>query len=507
MSEEYALQMKSISKSFPGVKALDHVNLMLKKKSVHALVGENGAGKSTLMKILTGMYTPDEGEIIVKGKSVTISNAKESLGYGISMIYQELNPVPEMTVRENLFLGRELTKGPMLDIRRMREESKKMLASCNVDLDPNTKMKYLSVAQQQLVEIVKAVFHNSDIIVMDEPTSAITEDEVTHLFEIIRKLIDDGKSIIFITHRLDEIFEICDTMTILRDGQYIDSRPIEGMVKQDIISMMVGRELTNNIYTKYNTKIGEVTLEVKNLTSADGRFKDISFQARQGEILGVAGLMGAGRSEVMETIFGIRKASGGEVFVHGRKVQIKSAQDAIKNKIAFITEDRKVLGLNLLGSVKDNIALVNLPRYCSGAVINHSKVRQVVDRQIEALNIKTPSRDQIVNNLSGGNQQKVVLAKWLLCEPDILILDEPTRGIDVGAKAEIYKLISAMAQEGKTVIMISSELPEVIGMSDRIIVLFEGKLTGELNVRDNEGAEVSQDNIMSLASGEQIAEA
>jgi len=496
MSEEYILQMKNISKRFPGVKALDNVSFNLKRQSVHTIVGENGAGKSTLMKILSGMYTPDEGEILINGKNVTISNPKESIQNGISMIYQELNPIPEMTIAENLFMGREYTNGPVLDKRRMLKESKKMLEECGVYLNPNTKMYRLSVAEKQLVEIVKAIFYNSQIVVMDEPTSAITQKEVENLFRIIEKLLKDGKSVIYITHKMDEIFKICDDATVLRDGQLIGSKPVAELDTQKIISMMVGRELSNHLFTKLDAEIGEVALEVKNLT-VKGKFENISFNVRKGEVLGVAGLMGAGRSEVMETIFGLRKADSGEIYIHGKKINVKSPKDAIKNKVAFITEDRKLLGLNLKASVKDNISLVNLANCCvCGNVLHLKKIRDTADAQITALRIKTPSRDQIVNNLSGGNQQKVVLAKWLLCEPDILILDEPTRGIDVGAKAEIYRLISTMAQQGKTIIMISSELPEIIGMSDRVIVLHEGELTGELN-----RGEFDQEKIMTYAAG------
>lgn len=494
MSEEYVLQMKNISKNFPGVKALDNVSLNLKKQSVHTLVGENGAGKSTLMKILSGMYRPDQGEILINGQQVTISNPRESINLGVSMIYQELNPIPEMTIEENLFMGREYANGPVLDKRRMRKEAKGMLQNLGLHLDPGTKMQELSVAQMQLVEIVKAIFYNSQIVVMDEPTSAITEKEVDNLFQVIDRLIADGKSIIYITHKMDEIFKICDTVTVLRDGALIGSKPLEELDKQKIISMMVGREL-DAIFPKVEAKIGDVALEVKNLTRK-GEFKNISFDVKKGEILGVAGLMGAGRSEVMETIFGFRKANGGEVFVHGKKVNIKTPKDAIKNKIAFVTEDRKRLGLNLMASVKDNIALANLDKYSSGSVVNGKKVRDAVDTQIKSLSIKTPSRDQIVDNLSGGNQQKVVLGKWLLSEPDILILDEPTRGIDVGAKAEIHKLMGVMAQAGKAIIMISSELPEIIGMSDRVIVLHEGEITGELSRE-----ELDQEKILTYAAG------
>lgn len=495
MGEEYILQMKNISKIFPGVKALDHVNLNLKKQSVHALVGENGAGKSTLMKILSGVYNPDEGELIVNGESVTIKTPKDSLKYGISMIYQELSPVPEMTIAENLFLGREHTSGPALNKKRMIEESKQILASCDIKLDPRTKMKELSTAETQLIEIAKAVFYNAKIVVMDEPTSAITEKEVENLFRIIRKLIDDGKSVIYITHKMDEIFKICDDVTVIRDGQYIGSAPLSELDQQKIITMMVGRELSA-IFPKTPAEITDVLMEVKGLTSK-GKFEDISFNVRKGEILGVAGLMGAGRSEVMEAIFGFRKLDSGEIYINGKKVSINAPKDAIKNKIAFVTEDRKLLGLNLQGSVKDNIIIASLnDLYSAAGIVNFQKVKDAVKTQIEALKIKTPSSDQIVNNLSGGNQQKVVLAKWLLTQPDVLILDEPTRGIDVGAKAEIHKIMCKLAQQGKAVIMISSELPEVIGMSDRVIVLHEGKLTAELD-----RSELDQEKILIYAAG------
>lgn len=495
MKEEYVLEMRHVSKRFPGVKALDNVTFQLKKQSIHALVGENGAGKSTLMKILSGVHLPDEGDICINGEPIVISNPKDSLTHGISMIYQEMNPVPEMTVAENLFLGHEYVKGPVLNKRRMLQEAKDVLKRCGVDLDPGEKMKHLSVAQVQLVEIVKAVFYDSQVIVMDEPTSAITEREVENLFQIIHRLVADGKSIIYITHKMDEIFKICDTVTVLRDGQFIGSSPISELTREQIITMMVGRELSN-LFPKEFAEIGEIALEVRNLCKA-GKFQNISFHVRKGEILGIAGLVGAGRTEVMEAIFGVNPPDSGEIIVNGKSVKIRSPIEAINNGLAFSVEDRKLLGLNLQGTVKDNIAIVNLSAYCvAGGVVNEKLLVKSADAQIEALRIKTPSREQLVGNLSGGNQQKIVLAKWLLRQPDILILDEPTRGIDVGAKAEIYTLMCQMAKQGKAIIMISSELPEIIGMSDRVIVLHEGTLTGELS-RDK----LSQEVILSYAAG------
>lgn len=495
MAEDYVLQMKHVSKSFPGVKALDDINLNIERRSVHALCGENGAGKSTLMKILAGVYHADEGEIFIDGKKVLINNTKKSAKEGISMIYQEMLPIPEMTIAESFFLGHELTVGPLWTKRKeMFDETKKALERCGIDLHPNKKMKDMTVAELQLVEIARAVYNEAKIIVMDEPTSAITEREVENLFKIIQRLIDEGKSVIYITHKMDEIYKICDTVTVIRDGKYIGTKKINDITMDEIVKMMCGREMTQ-MFPKIHVPIGEIKMEVKGFTRS-GEFENISFHVRKGEILGVAGLMGAGRSETMETIFGFRKKEAGELFIDGKKVEIKSPKDAIANHIALVTEDRRYLGLNISASVKDNILIAGLEKFSKAGIINWPTAKIEVEKQINAMNIKTPSQDTIVDNLSGGNQQKVVLGKWLIREPDILIMDEPTRGIDVGAKAEIYKLMGEFVKKGKAIIMISSELPEIIGMSDRCIVLHEGEFTGEL---DRE--EFSQERILALAAG------
>lgn len=495
---EYVLQMKNLSKTFPGVVALENVSFNLKKGSVHALMGENGAGKSTLMKVLTGIYKADTGETVLKGKSVSINDPREALQLGISMIHQELNSIPEMTVSENIFIGREPKFGllPVVNYRELKRKTLSLFKEIGIEINPDAKLSTLSIAEKQVVEIVKAISYNSDIIIMDEPTSALSDKEVEKLFEIIRKLVATGKSIIYISHKMDEIFEISDYVTVLRDGKYIDTKSIKELNKQTLITLMVGRELCD-IFPKTIAEIGEVALEVRNL-SIKGEFTDISFQVRRGEILGISGLMGAGRTEVMETIFGARKADSGEVIINGKSIKTGRPRDAIQNGISLVTEDRKLLGLNLKGSIKDNITLASLNDCCTlKQIIKIKEEVEIADKQISALQIKTPSRNKIVNTLSGGNQQKVVIAKWLLCSPDILILDEPTRGIDVGAKAEIYNIMSSLACEGKAIIMISSEMPEIIGMSDRIIVLHEGRVTGEFSRE-----ELDQERIMLCATGQ-----
>lgn len=495
MQEEYVLQMKNVSKSFPGVKALDGINLNVEKRSVHALCGENGAGKSTLMKVLSGVYHADEGEIFIDGKKVVMNNTKESAKEGISMIYQEMSPVPEMTIAESFFLGHEETVGSIfLKKKYMYDETEKALKRCGVDLNPNMKMKDMTVAELQLVEIAKAVHNEAKVVVMDEPTSAITEREVENLFKIIETLINEGKSVIYITHKMDEIYKICDTVTVIRDGQYVGTKKIEDITMDEIVRMMCGREM-KQMFPKIEVPIGETLLEVKGYTRK-GEFENISFSVRRGEILGVAGLMGAGRSETMETIFGFRKKEAGELFINGEKVEIKNPKDAIHHGIALVTEDRRYLGLNITASIKDNIIIAGIRKLSNKGFINWAKAKTAVKKQIDDMSIKAPSQDTIVDNLSGGNQQKVVLGKWLLLEPDILILDEPTRGIDVGAKSEIHKLMGKLVEQGKAVIMISSELPEIIGMSDRVIVLHEGEYTGTLD-----RSEFSQEKILALAAG------
>ena len=495
---EYVLELKNIYKSFPGVKVLEDVTLQVRPGEVHALMGENGAGKSTLMKILMGIYKADQGSIFLEGKETVIHGPKDAMSKGISMIHQELNTVLDMEVAENVFVGRELLKKGMeklkiVDIARMREETGRYFREMNIDIDPRAKMRTLSVAEMQLVEIVKAISLNSKIIVMDEPTSAITEKEAAVLFTQIERLKKQGVAIIYISHKMDEIFRISDTITVLRDGQWIGTKPAKELDNDMLIKMMVGREL-NDIYPKDPVEIGDVILEVKNL-SRGKKVQDASFSLRKGEVLGIAGLVGAGRSELVETIFGLYPKTGGQIFLHGKEVHIKSAADAIKNKMALITEDRKQTGLNLIVSVKENIASVSIGKLSNHGIVNDKKINEVSEKYIKELKIKTPDGNAIVGNLSGGNQQKVVLAKWLLDEPDIIIFDEPTRGIDIGAKRDIYLLINNLAKEGKAVIVISSEMAEVMGICDRILVMAEGRINGEV-----QREEFSQEVIMGYAS-------
>jgi inositol transport system ATP-binding protein len=492
------LQMNDIVKTYPGVRALDGVNFTLRKGTVHSLMGENGAGKSTLVKILAGVDTADSGTITINGKVAAISNVKEAISHGVSMIHQELSSVLEMSIADNIFLGREEISGPLhvLNRRSMNNQSTELLKQVGITLNPAINMKELSVAQMQMVEIVKAISQGADIIIMDEPTSAITETEVATLFSLIRKLTTQGKSIIYISHKMDEIFQISDEITVLRDGKYIGSDLAENLNDASLIKWMVGRELSE-VYPKEDVKPGDTILEVSNL-SKQGKFQNISFSLRRGEILGFAGLVGAGRTEVVEAIFGFKPADSGEIKINGEVVKIKSPADGIKNKIAFVSEDRKSVGLNLIATIKDNITLANLQTYCQAkTIINHAKERANAQKYADDFNVKTPSIDVEVASLSGGNQQKVVLAKWISCNPDIIIMDEPTRGIDVGAKAEIYKMMCELAKQGKAVIMVSSEMPEVLGMSDRVNVLAEGKLTGIFY-----RSEFDQEKIMASASGQ-----
>ncbi|MHB1453443.1 MAG: sugar ABC transporter ATP-binding protein [Saccharofermentanales bacterium] len=499
---EIILQMKNITKTFPGVLALEDVSIEFERGKVHAVMGENGAGKSTLMKILAGIYKADQGEILINDRIAIISNPKEAITNGISMIHQELSPIPYMTIAENIFVGREPQYGifPIVNRKEMRRLTQELFSKIGIRLNPDQKMATLSIAEMQLVEILKAVSFNSEIIIMDEPTSAITDREVDKLFEIIRMLSAKGKTVIYISHKMDEIFKICDYVTVLRDGRYIDTKPIGELNKQKLISLMVGREL-NNIFPKIDTEIGDIALEVRNLTKK-GKFKDISFFVKKGEILGLSGLMGAGRTEVVEAIFGVDKADSGEIIIDGRPARINSPADAIRYKIGLISEDRKLMGLNLKSSIKNNITMASLGDFCYlKQIIRMKQEQKSADQQIRSLKIKTPTRNQIVSALSGGNQQKVVIAQWLLCNPDVLILDEPTRGIDVGAKSEIHKIMGMLAKDGKAIIMISSEMQEILGMSDRVIVLHEGRVTGEFTRE-----ELDQECIMGCATGHRKGE-
>ena len=495
--KDTVLKMEGISKSFSGVVALENVKFELLRGEVHALMGENGAGKSTLMKILAGIIQKDRGDIWLNGKPVDIKSPREALDIGISMIHQELNPVPAMTVSENIFLGREpcYRFTNIVNRSKQRELTLSLFRDIGIAIKPGARMSDLSVAEMQLVEIVKAVSCNSSVIVMDEPTSAISGGEVEKLFEIIRGLKARGVAIIYISHKMDEIFRISDAITVLRDGQYIQTRRAAELDYDTLVKWMVGREISE-LFPKMNSAKGEVSLEVNGLTKR-GHFEDISFKVRKGEVFGIAGLMGAGRTDLMETVFGLGRADSGGVRINGKEVRMLSPADAIRRRIALITEDRQLKGLNLKASVKDNITLVNLKRFSRfGQILQFKEENLAVDAEIERLRIKTRHRNQIVRTLSGGNQQKVVLAKWLLNDPEIIILDEPTRGIDIGSKAEIYEMIGQLARRAKTIIMISSELEEILGLCDRVIVLCHGRISGEFE-RDS----FSRENIIKAAMG------
>ena len=447
------------------------------------------------MKIIDGIYKPDAGEMLLKGKAVRIHNPREAQESGIAMIHQELNNVPEMTIAENLFLGREPGARGFIDRRRMNEEARRALEPIGLSISPNTKMKALSVAKMQMVEIAKAISYNADVIIMDEPTSAITETEVDALFRIVRILREKGAGIVYISHKMNEVFRIADRITVLRDGKTMATDSASAFTKDRLISLMVGRELTNMFPPEIPHRIGGVVLRVENVR-CEG-IKSASFSLHAGEILGLGGLMGAGRSELLEAIFGMRPLDGGSIELNGRPVRFGHPSDAIRSKIAFVTEDRKRSGLNPKASVKRDMSIVTLPDYCRlGGFLSRRLENEAVDRGIRMLNVKTPSRSQMIGNLSGGNQQKVILARWLLATPDVILLDEPTRGIDVGAKYEIYQITRRLAAEGKAVLMVSSEMPELIGVCDRVIVLCEGRQTGELHK-----AEMSQEAMMTLATG------
>jgi len=491
------LQMEGISKSFAGVPALTDVRLTVGRGEVHALMGENGAGKSTLMRILAGICQKDEGTLRLRGAVVDIESPEEALRLGISMIHQELSPVREMTVSENIFLGKEpcyrLTG--IVNPRKQRELTVSLLREMDIAVDPDAKMRELSVAEMQMVEIVKAVSYDAEIIIMDEPTSAITGREVSRLFQLINGLKAKGIAIIYISHKIDEIFQISDSITVLRDGRYIDTRPVAELDRDGLVRLMVGRKISE-LFSRVNLSKGPVSVEVDGLAKR-GLFRDIRFKARKGEVLGLAGLMGAGRTETMETLFGIRRADAGVVRIDGRQVRILSPADAIRCGIALITEDRQLKGLNLKASIRDNITLVSLRRFCIfGQILKLKKENRAADAEIEKLRIRCRGRSQLVGTLSGGNQQKVVLAKWLLNDPQIIILDEPTRGIDIGAKAEIYSIIAQLAAQGRTIIMISSEMEEIIGLCNRVIVLYHGRIAGEF-----ERGSFDQEDIIKAAMG------
>ena len=492
---EFLLEMRGINKSFPGVKALDNAQLKVRPHSVHALMGENGAGKSTLLKCLFGIYHADAGEILFCGRPVAYRTSKEALENGISMVHQELNLVPQVSVMDNLWLGRYPQKGPFIDHTKMYRDTKAIFDELGIDVDPRQKVAELTVSQMQMIEIAKAFSYNAKIVIMDEPTSSLSEKEVNHLFGIIQKLKDRGCGIIYISHKMDEIFRICDEITILRDGQWIDTRPVAGLTFDDVIKMMVGRELGERFPEKTN-KPAEVVLEVRGLTARNQpSIQDVSFDLRRGEILGIAGLVGAKRTDIVETLFGIREASAGVVRVRGKEVRNTSSVKAIRNGFALVTEERRATGIFAGLGVDFNSLIANMPHYEHAGLLQQKNMQGDTDWVVKSMNVKTPSRRTQIGSLSGGNQQKVVIGRWLLTKPDILMLDEPTRGIDVGAKFEIYQLINDLAVQGKSIIMISSEMPELLGVSDRILVMSNGRVAGIVNTR-----ETSQEEILQLAA-------
>ncbi|PLV60440.1 sugar ABC transporter ATP-binding protein [Thermotoga sp. KOL6] len=491
------LEVRNIHKRFPGVHALKGVSLEFYPGEVHAIVGENGAGKSTLMKVISGVYQPDEGEIIYERKKVRWNHPSEAIKAGIVTVFQELSVMDNLSVAENMFMGDERKKFMFVNYKKMYEEAKKFMKNeLDIDIDPQEKLGRYSIAIQQMVEIGRALYKKAKVLILDEPTSSLTQKETEKLFEVVKKLKERGVAVLFISHRLEEIFEISDRVTVLRDGEHIGTDKTENLTKEKIVEMMVGRKL-EKFYIKERHEPGEVILEVKNL-SGEG-FENVSFSLRKGEILGFAGLVGAGRTELMETIFGFRPKKSGEVYVEGQKVEIDHPLKAIENGIGFVPEDRKRLGLILIMSIMHNVSLPSLDRIKKGPFISFKREKELAEWAIETLDIRPPYPDRKVLYLSGGNQQKVVVAKWLALKPKILILDEPTRGIDVGAKAEIYKIMSELAKEGVGVIMVSSELPEILQMSDRIAVMSFGKLAGIIDAK-----EATQEKIMKLAAGVEV---
>ncbi len=499
MENNIKLRVSKIEKSFPGVKALDKIDFTVKKGSVHVLCGENGAGKSTLMKIINGIYQPDSGQIFIDEKPVKINNPIQARSLGISMIFQEMNYVPEMTVEENIFLGNlPVNKFGSVDWKQVRQRATELLRLENLPYSPTTLLKDLTVSDIQMLEIIKAISYKSDIIIMDEPTSAITLKEVEKLFVKIRELRARGVSIIYISHKLDEIFQIADEITVFRDGTVVESHPKEELDIETVIALMVGRKLTNT-YPKEEVKQGENLLQVQKLNSKSV-FNNVSFHVKKGEIVGFAGLMGAGRTEVMRALFGLDPITSGSVKIKGKEVTIKNVRESINNGLVMLSEDRRRYGIIPVRSVKENTTLSFLQKVFYKMTYHHKVEHNIVTDMFTKMKVKTPTLDTSIQSLSGGNQQKVVLAKWMIRNPDILILDEPTRGIDVGAKFEIYKLMTNLVKEGKAVIMVSSELPELIGMCDRIYVMSKGTITGEIERKD-----FSQELIMNYATGTLIS--
>lgn len=496
-TNNYLLEMTGISKSFPGVKALDNVQLKVRPGTVHALVGENGAGKSTLMKCLFGIYRRDQGDIILEGEHVEFSSARQALEHGVSMVHQELNQVRETRIMDNIWLGRFPIKNFLIDEGKMLQDTLEIFKSLEINLDPREIVGNLSVSESQMVEIAKAVSYDSRIIVMDEPTSSLTENEVNHLFRIIRSLQERGTGIIYISHKMEEILKIADQVTVLRDGQWVETRDADDITIDEIIALMVGRDLTDRFPTKINTP-GEPILEVKNFTAEDKRsIKNVTFDLRKGEILGIAGLVGSQRTELVESIFGLHSISEGTLVLNGQEIKIHHPQEAIKHGFALVTEERRVTGIFNVADIRFNCTIANINKYVRkfSRLLNDKQRTTDTQWAIDSMAVKTPSQKTRIESLSGGNQQKVILGRWLLTQPDILLLDEPTRGIDVGAKYEIYQLMLELAAQGKAVVMVSSEMPELLGITDRILVMSEGRLAGIVNT-----AETNQEEILTLAA-------
>ena len=490
------LEMTDVCKSFPGVKALDHARLVVRRGSVHALMGENGAGKSTLMKCLFGMYAKNSGQIFLEGKEINFKNSKEALENGVAMVHQELNQALKRNVMDNLWLGRyPKIAGVMVNEKKIYDDTKAVFKELGIDVDPKRIMSTMPVSQRQMVEIAKAVSYNSKVIVFDEPTSSLTEQEVEHLFEIINMLRDRGCGIIYISHKMAEILRISDEVTIMRDGQYVATRPSSELTTDEIIRLMVGRELTNQFPPKTNTP-GEVALEVEHLTAQYSLLKDVSFHVRKGEIVGLAGLDGSGRTETLENIFGIATRHSGTIKLYGKEVKNRNARESIKNGFAMLTEERRATGIFGILNIRENTVISSLKKHLRmGFWLDEKSMKKDTQWSIDAMHTKTPTQETKIRSLSGGNQQKVILGRWLLTEPEVLLLDEPTRGIDVGAKYEIYQLIIDLANKGKCVIVVSSEMPELLGICDRILVMSGGRLAGEVNA-----SETTQEEIMTHAA-------
>lgn len=483
--------MIDVSKSFPGVKALDNVNLRVRPHSVHALMGENGAGKSTLLKCLFGIYEKDQGKIFFKGQEINFTSSKEALENGVSMVHQELNLVLQRTVMDNMWLGRYPTKGLFVDHGKMYQDTKHIFEELDIDIDPRVKVGTLSVSQMQMIEIAKAFSYDAKIVIMDEPTSSLTEKEVNHLFKIINKLKEKGCGIVYISHKMEEIFQLCDEITILRDGQWVATQPLQGMTMDQIIGMMVGRELTQRFPEKTNQP-KEVILEVEHLTAKNQpSIKDVTFNLHKGEILGIAGLVGAKRTDIVETLFGIRDRSEGTIKLHGKEVANHNVHEAIQNGFALVTEERRSTGIYSRLDIAFNSLIANMDNYKgSMGLLSDNKMKSDTQWVIDSMRVKTPTQQTQIGSLSGGNQQKVIIGRWLLTQPEILMLDEPTRGIDVGAKFEIYQLILELAKKDKGIVIISSEMPELLGITDRIMVMSNGRVAGIVNTKETDQSEI-----------------